>query len=405
MKKKAIVLGGTMPHLHLIKKLKNRGYETILVDYLDNSPAKVEADRHIKESTLDKEAVLNIAIEEEVDLVLSACVDQANVTACYVSEKLGFPHPYSYETALNVTNKGRMKEILVKNDIPTSPYRIIEGADSIEKIKGLEFPLIVKPTDANSSKGVYIINNENEFIEKIGHSLEISRENRAIVEQFIKGTEIQVDCFAVNGEAHVLMVKDHIVEVEKDREVKSSGFVSPGPACTANMKQIEEVSSKIVTAFGLKTTPFFYEAICNEDGVFVLELAARCAGGTSYSSVGVRSGVDYLDLSLKAFLQEEVLLDINPNPKKIIGHFLHMKPGIFAKMEGMDELIENGIVDYVYPYAVAGQSIGTANVWGNCIAAIMILSDTYEEGIEKMQKALDYVKILDENHEDMSIWK
>ena len=35
-KKNALVLGGTVPHISLIKKLKERGYHTILVDYLNN---------------------------------------------------------------------------------------------------------------------------------------------------------------------------------------------------------------------------------------------------------------------------------------------------------------------------------------------------------------------------------
>ena len=56
-KKNALVLGGTVPHISLIKKLKERGYHTILVDFLSNPPAKTFADEHIQESTLDKEII------------------------------------------------------------------------------------------------------------------------------------------------------------------------------------------------------------------------------------------------------------------------------------------------------------------------------------------------------------
>ena len=37
---KAIVLGGVAPHISLIERLKNRGFEVILIDYLDDPPAK-----------------------------------------------------------------------------------------------------------------------------------------------------------------------------------------------------------------------------------------------------------------------------------------------------------------------------------------------------------------------------
>ena len=102
MEKVALVLGGTVPHMELILQLKNRGYYTILIDYLENPPA---ADEHIVESTLDKEKVLEIAVERKVELVISGCVDQANISACYAMEKLGKYVPYSYEIARKVTNK------------------------------------------------------------------------------------------------------------------------------------------------------------------------------------------------------------------------------------------------------------------------------------------------------------
>ena len=59
--KNVIVLGGTAAHVPLIISLKKRGYYVILIDYLDNPPAKQFADLHIKTSTLDKESVLDVA--------------------------------------------------------------------------------------------------------------------------------------------------------------------------------------------------------------------------------------------------------------------------------------------------------------------------------------------------------
>ena len=87
----AIVLGGTVPHVSLVQKLQKRGFYTILLDYLDNPPAKQYADEHIKESTLDKDAVLEVAKQKNAAIVISTCVDQANSICCYVAEKLKMP--------------------------------------------------------------------------------------------------------------------------------------------------------------------------------------------------------------------------------------------------------------------------------------------------------------------------
>ena len=105
----AIVLGGTGPHVMLVEKLKARGFHVILADYLPFPVAKNNADEHIQISTLDKEAVLALAQKRHASLVISTCIDQANATACYVAEKMGLPRPYDYETAVNVTDKVRMR--------------------------------------------------------------------------------------------------------------------------------------------------------------------------------------------------------------------------------------------------------------------------------------------------------
>ena len=39
-----------------------------------------------------------------------------------MAEKLGLPFPYSYETALDLTDKTRMKRIMKENGIPTAEY-------------------------------------------------------------------------------------------------------------------------------------------------------------------------------------------------------------------------------------------------------------------------------------------
>ena len=137
--KKAIVLGGTLPHVTLINKLKDRGFYVILIDYLEHPYAASYADEHIKASTLDYDVVTEIAKDEGVELVISTCIDQANVTACYVAEQLGLPHPYSFKTALAVTDKLKMKDIMVENGIPTSRFMRIKQASDI-KDSSLQFP-------------------------------------------------------------------------------------------------------------------------------------------------------------------------------------------------------------------------------------------------------------------------
>ena len=141
--KKIIVLGGGADQIDLILDLKQRGYYVILVDYYENPVAKPYADIHIQESTLDKETVLEIAKREQVDNVITACIDQPLLTVAYVAEKLGFHKQFTYEEALRVTNKQYMKRIMWENDIPTSKFKIINDINA--DISELTYPLMIKP--------------------------------------------------------------------------------------------------------------------------------------------------------------------------------------------------------------------------------------------------------------------
>ena len=401
--KKAFVLGGTVPHIELIKKLKARGYHVTLIDYFDNPPAKEIADAHVKASTLDKETVLKIAKEGNADLVISSCIDQANSVACYVAEQLNLPHPYSYAKSLEVTRKGLMKTIFKQSGIPTSNFYLIDKAEPRE-IK-LPFPFVIKPTDANSSKGVYKIESQEEFENKIEESLHFSREGKAIVEGFVAGTEIQVDCVVINHHAHILLTSDKVAFDNGGRELQVTGFSVPGIRCELFFERLRKIAQDIADAFELDNTPFFYQAICNENDVYVLEFAPRLPGGTRFETVKLITSFDYIESSIRSFLKESIEGTINYPKAKYVMRFLYMRPGVFDHIAGIDDLLADGTVNHFFPFVMKGKQIDSSMSSGNRICAIMTEGSTYEEAENKATCALNRIAVIDESGKDLSYWK
>ena len=200
---KILVLAGGADQIALIQELKSRGHEVVLLDYFENPPAKPYADKHIVASTLDVEAVEKYAKEENVSLICTACTDQALLSVSYVSERLGLPCYIDYQTGLNVTNKSYMKKVLTDNKIPTARFSIVDKPDE-EKIKGFIFPLVVKPVDCNSSKGVKKVESIEEYRQYITEAIQYSRSNTAIVEEYKEGKEISADYYIEKGVAKLL---------------------------------------------------------------------------------------------------------------------------------------------------------------------------------------------------------
>jgi biotin carboxylase len=296
-----------------------------------------------------------------------------------------------------------MKTIFKRGGVPTSDFYILDKTDARE-IR-FSFPFVIKPTDANSSKGVFKIETEEEFKTKIEESLSFSREGKAIVEKFVSGVEIQVDCVAINGRAHILMTSDKESLENSGEELQVAGFSIPGKVCDKYKENLKKIAQCIVDSFHLENTPFFFQAICDDSNVWVLEFAPRIAGGTRFETVKMYSGYDYIKASINSFnglpLDEQYTI---PNTKYVVRH-LYMKPGIFNKIEGIDELLASGVIDNYFPFVNPGREISTSLNSGNRIGAIMVQDNSYEKAIERILLAFDRIRLLDTDNIDRSYWR
>lgn len=397
MSKTALVLGGTSPHKLLIDKLKGRGYYVILVDYLDNPPAKPSADEHIKASTLDKDVVCSIAKERKADLVISACIDQANSVCCYVAEKLDLPHPYSYQTSLEVTNKGLMKRIMEDNGIPTSPFMTVFSLDEVVW-DSVSFPSVVKPVDCNSSKGVRKVENREDAETAISKAIQLSRTRQAIVEGFNEGPEIQVDCLASSFGVKIMMTrqKQKILSAESAMALQSYGSVFPAPLSATQMSDVQCIAERIASAFGLRNTPFFYQAVITEKGISVLEFAPRVGGGLSYSILKEYGAYDAVEYVIDSYLGIELKAEpCIPTDKYLSSNIVYVRPGVFDHMEGFELLLDKGLIDRTYLMKSRGDCIDGDLRSSNRVAAFIVTEKDYQTLLFKSCQAFSSIEAID----------
>ena len=398
MSKLAIVLGGTVPHISLVKKLKERGFYVALLDYLDNPPAKQFADEHIKESTLDKEAVLEVAKKRKAEIVISTCVDQANSICCYVGEKLNLPHPYSYQTSLDVTDKCRMKDIMWKNNIPTSRFNYIQSSDEFLQ-KKLHFPLMVKPADSNSSNGVKKVKKEEELKEYLPIALKYSRNGYAIVEEFVEGVEISAYCVIVEGKAHLMMAQERISIIDGEENViKCYASHAPARISTIAMSKCEPIATKIAEAFHLDNTPLFFQGIVNGDDISVIEFAPRVGGGISSQTILDATGYDIINAAIDSFLNIPINIDDwHPIEEIYAVNQIYGTNGIYEKTTGGEELLSEGVVNTLSFYKHQGENIDSSRASSSRIG-VMVVSDKTEEGLrQKISFAFERLDSFDKN--------
>ena len=159
---KALVLCGGIPQVALIKELKRRGIYTVLADMNENVVGRKYADKFYPVSVLDVNGVKSVAEKENVNFVITACADQVLLVQAQVSEMLGLPCYISCNTAKAVSRKEIMKRGFHENGIPTSKHVVMKYFNE-KLLTDLSYPLIVKPVDSYSSRGVKKVFNLKEL--------------------------------------------------------------------------------------------------------------------------------------------------------------------------------------------------------------------------------------------------
>ena len=402
-KKIAIVLGGTNPHIQLITNLKDRGYYTILLDYYENPPAKKYADEHIQESTLDKEKVLEIAKTKQADLVISTSIDQANVTACYVAEKLRLPHPYSYQVSLNVSNKLLMKDIMLKNNVPTAKYLYVNSCDFLDNLN-LDYPLVVKPVDSNGSAGVRKVNDYIGLKKGVEEALKISRDKNVIIEEFKEGIEVSIDAFVLDKQVDIVLIRQKYDLPENGNYVlQSPGSFSPGFIGKKSTNKLKKIILDICNAFQLNNTPLLVQAIISDKEVNIIEFAPRVGGGLSYRTVFLNTGFDILDATVNSFLSIKKEPQYTTPKAFLITAIVYAEAGVFSHTEGIDTLIENKTILEFNFYKTKGMVIGKDMTTKSRIGAFIAKADTYDGAIQKVKIAIQSIKVFTEDNKDVMI--
>ena len=393
-------MAGSCSQIVLLQQLKERGISSILADNNEHAVAIPFADKFVKVDLLNIEAVKSVAEQNKVDMVLSVCADQVLITAAKVSEDLGLPCYIDYQTACKVSDKGYMKKTFEQFDIPTSKHIFISELDQ-EKIANMEYPLVVKPADAYSSKGVRKATDFSELETFFEEAKKISRSGLVIVEEFNEGFELTVDFEIVDGKAILLSVSNTEKISYQDRFV---AFRTRHPASVGadTIERIKKIGQKIADAFGLKNSPMLVQLISNGKRESVLEFCARTGGGAKYLLIKMMTGFDPITAVIDLTLGNKVTVDeIKPIAKHFTNEFLYSYPGEFDHLEGFEELKQEGIIKEYWQFKNKGAVIKSAVTSSDRIASITIVADSFEELVDKHNIAKTRIKIIDVNDNDI----
>lgn len=406
---KLMVLGGGNCQLNLIKRAKSLGHYVIVVDYLPQCPAKNIADVHLLISTFDTPSVVKAAKDYCIDGIVTIGTDQPVLTAAITSEKLGLPFYINSDTAKAVTNKQIMKKLFCENDIPNVNYRLIKENFNDNELDDICFPAVLKPVDSQGQRGIFRVNSIAEVRENIGETLHYSRENKALLEEYYENDEITVNGWVDNGMVTIISVVDRVT-------IKQSNHIGiclchnfPSVHLEKNYDEIESVTKRIVSSFGIKNGPIYFQYLIGSEGLKVNEIAMRIGGAYEDITIPLLSGIDILGMLLE-YVQRggcdtAKLCDysLKRNNKSLSTQMFFCNPGKVRYITPKEEIMQLSGVHDVY-YAIDENSV-IPNIENATARAgyIIIEGNSFCNMIDNVNNVFERLQVLDEKDHNLVI--
>lgn len=298
------VIGGGELQLDFIKKVKSLGYITHVFDYNPECQGSKLADYFHLISIDDVEGIYKVALEYNPIAVQTVATEMGNVTACAIGERLGLRNN-SLDTALNTTDKSRMKKIMNSHQIPTAKSIMLKENFDVSNVR-LQFPVVVKASDRSASRGVTFANNFQEFERAYKEAVKVSFNKIVLVEEFLLGKQYSVETISSDG-VH------HIVAVTEENTDGIPNFVETKHLMPARLSNVEYDKLKtfifeVLDAFHVKYGAGHIELkYCNGEWK-VIEIASRM-GGWRDKLVELSMGIDYLKLIIDAAVGNSIRIE------------------------------------------------------------------------------------------------
>ena len=293
--KKLVILGTNEYQNPLIIRAKELGYETHVYGLKRGEIVEKTADYFHAIDILDYEKLWSHVKELNPCGVTSIASELAMHPMNYLLRKLDIPCN-SLETENIATNKYLMRCALRDAGIDGPQFVLVDESFDKSLIKEFEYPLIIKPVDLSSSRGIMKINNENEIDEAIKYAMDWSNVKRAVIEEYIEGKEFSGESIAYDGKYKLLVVTEksttgepHFVEI---------GHKQPADLSVELYKKIEDVLFKAFSAMGIKYGAVHPEFRITEEGrICFMEIGARMGGDCIGSDlVPLSTGYDYMGM-------------------------------------------------------------------------------------------------------------
>jgi biotin carboxylase len=258
--------------------------------------------------------VAEFARRHPVDAVVPVD-DRTTVVGAAIAERLGL-RSSPVDAVSTTRNKHRMREAFARAGVRSPRFELLEVSDDPEAVAGrVAYPSVLKPTILAGSRGVIRADDAGSFVaafRRIAAILEApdvaglgEGRDQVLVEGFIPGREVALEGLLVGEELHVLALFDKPDPLDGPY-FEESIYVTPSRLPPDVQLAIAAETRWAARALGLTEGPVHAELRVNDQGPWVVEVAARTIGGLCSRTLRFGAGLSLEELVIRHALGIEL---------------------------------------------------------------------------------------------------
>ena len=245
-----------------------------------------------------------------------AADDHTTILAAMLAERLGLPGN-STESAERTRNKLSLRRALADGGL-LSPKFFVAKIDSPPEqyLPQVEFPVVLKPLLLSGSRGVIRADNPDEFVAAFHRLATLLRgreffqirstaAKHILIESYIPGIEVAIEGLLTRGKLRALAIFDKPDPLEGPF-FEETIYVTPSRLSRETQHAIHVAASEACKILGVQHGPIHAEARLNEQGIFILEVAARTIGGLCSRTLKFGADISLEELTLRHAVGENV---------------------------------------------------------------------------------------------------
>jgi carbamoyl-phosphate synthase large subunit len=341
-KAKALVIAGGQWQVPIIKFLQSKNYDVFVVDPYDTSPGVLIANNHIKEDVRDVNNIIKKIGNTKFEIVTSDQSDISVETVATLASRLSLIGN-DIEVVRLFTNKFLSREYSVSQGIPVPKFFKATNLDDVRlAISQLKLPVIFKPVDSQSSRGIFKIDETNiaDYKDMALLTFSESKSKYILVEEFFTGIELTLEGICSNRKHRTVAIsqKKHF------RTGIASDLLYPAQLEFHIEKQLVDYNDRYVENsglnFGITHAEYLFDSITEE--IKLVEIA--CRGGGSLISSDIAKWVSGIDLYQILFDDlRGISTDVKsflPLRKSALLHFFEYPSGKVKEIFGVEEVLK-----------------------------------------------------------------